>query len=290
MNILLKFKDFFTSKIISPPRILGTKETIERIICNKMSISRFGEGEIGLLLNIRDIRFQRRNVELSKKLLEVLNSDDKLLLICLPKIFDKNDLNNFNDFAYTFWYKYVIKNRLLIYKLINKDKTYGNSLFTRNYIDNKDNDGAKEYFNNVRMIWDNKNIIVVEGRYTRFGVNNDLLSNAASVKRILCPAENAFDRYDKILDISLQQNNSNTLFLLALGPTATVLAYDLCKNGCWAIDIGHLDIEYEWFIMGATTKTKIENKYVNETNDVVNEENDTLINTEYEKQIICKIY
>lgn len=289
MKTLLKIKDYFISRIISPPRILGTNETIEKIIYNKLSISRFGEGEIGLLLNIRDIRFQRKNIALSKKLLEVLNSNNKFLLICLPKIFDKNDLNNFNYFAYAFWYKYIIKNRLLIYKLIKKDKIYGNSLFTRNYIDNKNNSGAKEYFNNVKMIWDNKNIIIVEGRYTRFGVNNDLLANAASIKRILCPAENAFDRYDKILEISLNQNNSNTLFLLALGPTATVLAYDLCKKGCWAIDIGHLDIEYEWFLMGATSKTKIENKYVNETNDIINEENDTFIDKEYEKQIICKI-
>ena len=28
-------------------------------------------------------------------------------------------------------------------------------------------------------------------------------------------------------------------FLLALGPTATVLAYDLCKMGYQAVDIGH---------------------------------------------------
>lgn len=31
------------------------------------------------------------------------------------------------------------------------------------------------------------------------------------------------------------------LILIALGMTATVLAYDLSKAGFWAIDIGHID-------------------------------------------------
>jgi len=30
-----------------------------------------------------------------------------------------------------------------------------------------------------------------------------------------------------------------------LGPTTTVLAYDLYKNGYQAIDIGHVDLEHE---------------------------------------------
>ena len=42
----------------------------------------------------------------------------------------------------------------------------------------------------------------------------------------------------------------NKLILIALGPTATVLAYDLAKAGYWALDIGHLDLEYEWFLKG----------------------------------------
>ena len=52
------------------------------------------------------------------------------------------------------------------------------------------------------------------------------------------------------------------MILLAIGPTATILAYDLYKEGYQAIDIGHVDIEYEWFLRQAKTKIKIENKYV----------------------------
>ena len=53
-------------------------------------------------------------------------------------------------------------------------------------------------------------------------------------------------------------------FLLALGPTATVLAYDLCKAGYRALDIGHLDICYELLLRGESHMVAIEGKYVNE--------------------------
>mgnify|MGYP000128627122 CR=1 FL=1 len=46
------------------------------------------------------------------------------------------------------------------------------------------------------------------------------------------------------------------LFLIALGPTATVLAYDLFKSGYQAIDAGHVDVEYEWWRMGAKRESK----------------------------------
>lgn len=75
--------------------------------------------------------------------------------------------------------------------------------------------------------------------------------------------------------------------MLAIGPTATVLAYDLYKLGYQAIDIGHIDIEYEWFLMKAENKVVVKNKYVAEVpkGDKVGNEN----SKEYLKQIICKI-
>jgi len=54
------------------------------------------------------------------------------------------------------------------------------------------------------------------------------------------------------------------LVLLAVGPTATVLAADLSSKGYQAIDIGHIDIEYEWYLHHATHKVPIKNKFVNE--------------------------
>lgn len=54
------------------------------------------------------------------------------------------------------------------------------------------------------------------------------------------------------------------MVLIALGPTASVLAYDLNESNIQAVDIGHIDIEYEWFLKGCTKKEKIYGKYTNE--------------------------
>ena len=58
--------------------------------------------------------------------------------------------------------------------------------------------------------------------------------------------------------------DQNTLILISLGPTATVLAYDLIEFGHQIIDFGHFDIQYEYYLRNATKKIKIPNKYVNE--------------------------
>lgn len=82
--------------------------------------------------------------------------------------------------------------------------------------------------------------------------------------------------------------NKNKLILLAIGPISTVLAYDLYKAGYQVIDIGHVDIEYEWYLRNVTTKVKIEGKYVNEiktgNNDIID-----IKDKVYSIQIIAKI-
>ena len=52
------------------------------------------------------------------------------------------------------------------------------------------------------------------------------------------------------------------------------------------MDIGHVDIEYEWWRMGALRKVKLEHKYVNEAPDGTQV---TDAGEEYQKQIIAKI-
>ena len=94
------------------------------------------------------------------------------------------------------------------------------------------------------------------------GIGNDLFANAESVERIIAPNENAFDVYDAVYD-AVMEEGENKVILIALGPTATVLAYDLAKAGYWALDIGHLDLEYEWFLRGKGY-SYVPHKYNNE--------------------------
>ena len=106
-------------------------------------------------------------------------------------------------------------------------------------------------FHKVFSIWDDKNVIIVEGELSKLGVGNDIFDNVNSLKRILCTSRNAYEIYNKVLNEDVKLSDKNILILISLGPTATVLAYDLAKLGYWAIDIGHIDNEYEWLKLEA---------------------------------------
>ena len=141
------------------------------------------------------------------------------------------------------------------------------------------------WFRDMKAIWEDRDIVFIEGEKSRLGIGNDLFDNVRSIHRILCPPCNAFSRIDDIIAEALKQSK-DVLFLIALGPTATVLAYDLFKSRYQAIDIGHVDIEYEWWRMRARRKVKLERKYVNEVPDG-NRVADA--GEEYKRQIIAKI-
>ena len=168
-----------------------------------------------------------------------------------------------------------------------KQKNILLTFITRFYIDFKDKSKVPDYIKKLKLIWDKKDILIIEGEKSRLGVGNDLFNNSKSIKRILCPAANAFNVYDKIID-EARKIDKSILILLALGPTSTVLAYDLYKLGYQVIDIGHIDIEYEWFLRNATEKIQIDNKYVNEA--CGNKYNFGDVNdTKYYKEIISII-
>ena len=78
------------------------------------------------------------------------------------------------------------------------------------------------------------------------------------------------------------------MILISLGPTATILTYDILKLGNQIIDFGHFDIQYEYYLRNATKKIKIPKKYVAEVKD--GSVNISSVNDkEYYKQIIYKI-
>jgi len=132
---------------------------------------------------------------------------------------------------------------------------------SRFYIIYKNKEKCKLQISMLKQIWDNKDVVIVEGCQSRTGVGNDLYSNARSISRILGPAESAFSMYDTIMKAITENVTKDKLILLSLGMTATVLAYDLSKLGYWAIDIGHLDVEYEWYNKKAKTEYVVTGKY-----------------------------
>ena len=242
------------------PLIRDKGETIQALVKTNKSICRFGDGEFNLILG-EGIGFQNKNFVLEKRLKEILSSNDENIMIAIPDIFGSLDMDN--NASKSFWRKFLVYNREKIYDCLDFSKTYYDSMITRVYIRDPENSGCKKVFDDFKRIWDGKDIVFVEGKASRLGVGNDLFSNAKSIRRILCPQRNAYSKYDEILD-TCRELPLSTLFIIALGPAATVLAYDLAKSGYRALDLGHLDIEYEWYLMGAKKKVPVKNKYVNE--------------------------
>lgn len=255
-----KLKDTVIKITIEPPIVKPIDETIDKIISDRCSVSRYGDGEVKIMLG-KSIGFQSANMDLAARLKQILISNDNNFIVCLPDVF--GSMERFNEAAKSYWSFYLLSTRLSWYKLINKKKTYYNAFITRLYHDLKEKSKSKDWFNKIKRVWHEREIVIVEGYKSRLGIGNNLFSNAKSIVRILAPAENAFAKYEEIME-AVRKQEKFKLILLALGPTATVLAYDLHKEGYQAIDIGHIDLEYEWFLRQTANKIKIPYKYVNE--------------------------
>lgn len=249
-------------------QILNSMDSIQYILDNHCSVSRYGDGEFSVIWGSGN-GFQQPNQRLAQLLKKVIEADDAPNhMIGIPVyIRDFSSLRN----PYAFWPVYVARNYYRLKTLISPQNKYLNTQMTRFYYEMQDRSHSAEQLSLLKKIWDNRDIVIVEGIQTRSGIGNDLYDNAKSVQRILGPATNAIDMYDEMLEAITKNVSKDKLVLLSYGMVATVLAYDLAKLGYWAVDIGHLDLEYEWFKRKAEERVQVKGKYANEVqggNDV----------------------
>lgn len=256
--------------------VVNDVDTIEYIIQHRCSVSRFGDGELSHAWQyitgenfVGDRTFQKYDSVMGAKLASLLrqkNYDNNRHIVCVPYVFYRNGGKGYRLKAQAFIRGFVNQYHELLYSTINTKRKYFDTNVTRFYLSHTDRKQARRNIEHMQKIWEGRNICFVEGAQTRLGYGNDLFAKAASITRILGPVEGAFSKYEEILEVAKQQPK-DTLFLLALGMTATLLAYDLSQAGFQAIDLGHIDIEYEWMLMGATEKVAIPYKYMNEVED-----------------------
>lgn len=277
----------FRRKRISKPHILSFDETLSFVTDQGGSLTRFGDGEILWILGKITSNFQKSSPLMSARLKEVLESNDPSCLVCIPAMFDFLTDLRWKDRR--FWRWHMIRKRHVWNNLLPVGVTFGDSLLTRPYMIYKDRNQAKIKFDKLKAIWSGNEVLIVEGEKTFFGVGNGLLEGSKSIQRVLCPATNAFDRYEEILTTVKKVGQGKTI-LIALGPTATILAYDLARAGFQAIDIGHLDIEYEWFLRNTHIKVSIPGKYVNESTEKFTDYQKRLLEDErYQGTVVAKI-
>ena len=261
-------------------QVSSIEETIDALIDTDNSLVRFGDGEIVLISGIASAT-QQENSELAKRLIQVLESDEDKLLIAIVDGFGNMDYLHRD--SQNFWKKHFLKYRKDYNKYCHPGKVYYNALVSRCYYPMQDRSKCTEWFNKLKNVWKDKRVVFVEGERTHNGVENDLFSKTLEIKRILCPSQNAYGVYEQIVNTCLKFDKEH-LFLLSLGAAAKPLAYDLFKEGYRVIDIGNLDLEYEWYRKRAQGKIAIKKHEI-----IGAEENQNANYTEYLQQIYCVI-
>lgn len=284
-NYLYEAAARLKNRDIRVPKVNSVEKTYEKIISDRCSISRFGDGEFEIILENAAV-FQCNDIRLARRLKDILISSLKNHIVAIAD--DYGGMEGLREENKNTIRKYMTEEkREKHYALLDMEKEYYNAYISRPYViyPHDDVKKAKKRFDDLKRIWDKQSVLFIEGNKTRMGVGNDLFNNAEKIERIIAPNENAFDVYDEIYDAALMYGK-NKLILIALGPTATVLAYDLAKAGYWALDIGHLDLEYEWFLKGKGY-SYIPNKY---NNEMLGDTNVTaLYCQDYDDSILCRI-
>ena len=191
IELLLRYLNCSNEIIFKNIKIRPTEETLNEIIYNNKSISRFGDGEFLLAIG-KNIPFQKCQKKIRDKLSEILLSKEQKLLVGLDLPYKNSYLKLLRNSSFNYWNNWFSIYRFKIIKKLNKKKIYYNSDFSRFYNRFKDKSKAPYLINKIKKIWDNRDIVIVEGTKTRLGIGNDLLINAKSIKRIICPPLNAF--------------------------------------------------------------------------------------------------
>ncbi|HFU4463481.1 TPA: SP_1767 family glycosyltransferase [Streptococcus suis] len=265
------------------PTVIGISETIDYLLKHQSSLARFGDGEMDIIAG-NSIPYQDYHPQLAEELKYILSLDSQPnFMVCLSDVFDH--LERYNQAARDFWTAHLNYYKDYYQDLCQAD-WYGSTFISRPYMDLVDKEPSSHYFKQLKKIWQDKNLLIVEGEFSRSGVGNDLFQEARSIQRIICPSRNAYEHLETI-EQAIREHGKNKLILVMLGPTAKVLSYHMAQEGYQIIDIGHIDSEYEWYQLQATEKVKFNHKHTAEHN--FDQDISAIDDQQYLDQIIQRI-
>lgn len=219
---------------------LSVLETVRWMKENKCGISRFGDGELMLMME-QGIYYQKANKKLMYELRNIC-SGKRNTLICMP------DSGVESVFWQNFW-----RNYWFICKFFIDQPIYGDIAVSRP-------EGfyqfGKELADAWMELWEDKKVCIVTGKDSRLNTEHYLLSNIKSKDVILSKNMHAYEDIDQLTEECLTKENID-LFLIALGPAGTVLSARLAAKERIAFDIGHLTNSYDTVFSGAVVPEKL---------------------------------
>ena len=290
---LTKEKNKYIYRLDSAPYEWGISKTpiindgvqlMNKIINDGKSLIRFGDGEFEIIRGNNRPWFQNYSESLGRALRNALYTKNESIIVAISQNYH---LDKYTEEAADGIREYMYgKTRKDILDIL-EERVYFDAYVTRPYIIYNDKEYAESVFALFKLLFNKRDILLVEGEYSRIGVGNDFLESANSIRRIVCPSNNAWERYEEILESVIDIARVDDLILCSLGPTATVLCCQLANTKYQSIDIGQIDNEYEWWMMGTKKRTNISGKMVAEMSI---DNQDFFIKDEvYEGQIVKRI-
>lgn len=209
------------------PKVYDLFETLDELLSSNKSLCRLGNGEFDVIWGGR-IGFQGPNKNLGDRLKEVLRSKQDNVMVAIndysydekTHITARHKSPREKAFAYVWRHQHALK----FARLLESNRSYYEANVSRPYTMYEGIDHG-DYFARLKKLWADRDVYIVEGVKTRLGVGNDLFDNCKSLHRIIGPAENAFDKYDVILERIVSIVPKSALLIMAMGPTATILSW-----------------------------------------------------------------
>ncbi len=199
------------------PHVLDESASLDRILAGA-SIARYGDGEFKMAGHGAGIKSQAADERLSERLRNIL-IDSGSCMVGIPNIHSDTP-------KVEFWGKHQ-----RYCALLEESRRYVSSFITRPdsapWID------EPSYWERLESLWVGHDVTLVRG--SAKGLTPEDLIGAGTVTEILAPRQGAWFEYAALL----KRIGKPKRAILCLGPTATVMAVDLCARGVHAIDLGH---------------------------------------------------
>ena len=200
------------------PEVLSEFDTLKQIVAGR-SLARYGDGEFKICRGA-GIKSQEKHPTLTARMCDILHESGECL-VGIPNI--RSDTTKAE-----FWGKYMASASYLV------ARQYVSSFVTRPdsapWIDTPD------YWALLETLWINQDVTLVRG--SQKSLMADDLVGARTVTEIIAPRQHAWVEYESILE----RVGTPKRCIICLGPTATIMAVDLCAKGVHAMDLGHVGL------------------------------------------------
>lgn len=216
---------------------LSFLDTLKAIKDGQLSFSRFGDGEMRLMLREDyKLTFQKNSPQLALDLKKILTEPAENLLVGFPHLYRDN---HWSGVWSDIWDQ--------MKPLLRDIRVVGNSHVSRPvFFQHTGQFGVEAW----RDLWEQKKISIITGKDSRFELIPELFDNASQSRFMYSAPKNAYEQLEAVRESALQDDSDLTL--ISLGPAGSVLAYWLAKAGKQAIDIGHISDSYQNVFKGGS--------------------------------------